>query len=169
MLLVCVLKSLKNLPSVLNSRWFSWERARFKSVTSSYACSVFLHCVICFRFFLSDWIPYFGLIIWIGTYRRDLPTCRVPVLSPHCLQYTSKKVKEIQKRKRRENSRDSRRYFWSKFEQDSAAFSVRPNSRIPPDLSLSVKPCGFDHLLSANSNLVSLAEAFATWIAQTLP
>lgn len=43
---------------------------------------------------------------------RDLPTCRVPVLSPHCLQYTSEKVKEIQKRKRRENSRDPRRYFF---------------------------------------------------------
>lgn len=40
------------------------------------------------------------------------------------------------KKKRRENSRDSRIYFWLKIERDSSAFSARPKSPIPPDLSV---------------------------------
>lgn len=71
--LVCVLNSLQNLPPVLNSHWLSWKRARFNNVASSYACSVFLHYVPCYLFFFSsNWIPYFGLTVWIGLYLRRL-------------------------------------------------------------------------------------------------
>ena len=84
-----------------------------------------------------------------------LPTYRVPVLSP----YESEKVKEIQKGKG-EKTQETREYIFGRNSiRILRHFHVRPKSRIPPDLSLCLRTCGFDHLLSRISNLVSLAES----------
>ena len=62
--IVHVLKSLQNLPPVFNSRWSSWKIVKFNRIISSCACSVFLHRILCFLYFWSEYHVWVSCLEW---------------------------------------------------------------------------------------------------------